>query len=221
MSATFDRTEDFTEYFSDNLRDFIARYPDITERALENPRQLVSEAQTRMNAANARMIKARINKSPEEVTQPSGKKTKLPEELEHWNRQIEFFQEKTMLMDVESSIHYYIKFVQSPYNDHIRRFIDEDLPTCDTFDKFVRVVNLAHYNEIFDNYPLQCTCDAKQDTFQGCMYFGTDPKKHIFIACKGICSYGTKMTIANPEVHLKDRTFIDAYSEFNMDVVRA
>ena len=209
-AATFDHTE----YFSDNFRDFIARYPDMEERALEEPRRLLMEARTRMNAANARMIKALIEKPP-------GQTTKLPEELQHWRTQLEFFHTESTLKSVEDDLHKYMEFVQSPYNDHIRRFIDDDLSGCDTFEKFIYTVNVAHFNDIFDGYPFQCTCDAKPDTFQACMYFGTDPKEHILIACKGICSRGTKMTIANREGHYKSRDFIDPYSEFNLDVVRA
>jgi hypothetical protein len=210
MAATFDHTE----YFSDNFRDFIARYPDIKERALEEPRRLLTEAQTRMNAANARMIKAQINKPP-------GQTTKLPEELEHWRAKLEFLHTESSLKTLEGDLHKYMEFAKSPYNDHIRRFIDDDLSACDTFEKFIYTVNVAHFNDIFDGYPFPCTCDAKPDTFQTCMYFGTDPKQHILIACKGICSRGTKMTIANCEAQYKSRDFIDPYSEFNMDVVPA
>ena len=235
MSATLSRTEDFTEYFSENLRDFIARYPDITERALEEPRRLMSEAQTRMNAANARMIKARVNKHSGQVTQhsgqvtqpsgqvtqPSGQVTKLPEEQEHSRLQIDFFQTKHTLKNFESDIYKYMQFVKSPCNDHIRRFIEEDLPACDTFEKFIYAVNIAHFNDIFNNYPLQCTCNATPDTFQECVYLGTDPQHHVFIPCKGICSRGTKMTIVNREKYFKSCDLIDPYGELTIDVVLA
>jgi hypothetical protein len=214
MSATLSRTEDFTAYFSDNLRDFLARYPEIKERTLEEPQRLLLEAKTRMNAANARMIKARINKSLEDTTL-------LPEEQEHKKQQSEYFRAQAIFKWLETDIDKYLAFVTHAYSDHIRRFIDEDLPSCDTFEKFVYTVNLAHFNDIFDNYPLECSCGAKSDTFQSCLYFGTDPKHHVLVACKEICSYGTRMKISNREAHLKSRDFIEVYSEFNIDVVPA
>jgi hypothetical protein len=213
MAATL-HTFDHTAYFSDNLRDLLARYPGIKERTLEEPQRLLLEAKTRMNAANARMIKARINKSPED-------KTKLLEEQEHSKRQSEYFQQNALVKWLETDIDKYLSFVTHSHCDHIRRFIDDDLPSCDTFEKFVYMVNEAHFNDIFDNYPLECSCGAKSDTFQSCLYFGTDPKHHVLVACKSLCSYGTRMKIANREAHLKSRDFIEVYSEFNIDVVPA
>jgi hypothetical protein len=202
-----------SEYFSDNMNQFLARFNTVIETELVALEKLSSEARARVNANKCRMIKANIAFSTDPRTPFN---TMTPEEQKYRNSAIEQAHASGRVIKFRNAIDNYMNYIKSPENDNIRHFIDADLPGLDSVEKFIELVNLAHLDYLFDNYNFPCPCGAKSDTFESILYANFSPGSHGIVACKGKCSLGTKMVMDDASALLKTFDFIDYGSEFSI-----
>ena len=193
------------------MNEFLARFNTVVEDRLAALEKLSSEASARANADKCRMIKANIAFSKDPRT-PFDSMT--PEEQKYRNSAIEQVQAVGCVIRFRKAIDNYTDYIKKPENDNIRRFIDEDLPSLDSVEKFIQIVNLAHLDYMFDTYEFPCPCNAKSDTFENILYANLPRKDHTIIACKGKCTFGTKMVMDDVSELLKSFDFIDYGSEF-------
>ena len=207
-----------TEYFSSNMNEFLTRFNTVIEDELVCLEQLVSEAKARSNANKCRVIKANITLSTNPRTLFS---TMPPEEQKYRSSMLEQAQATGRVTTFRKAVDNYINYIKKPENDNIRRFIDEDLPSLDSVEKFIHLVNRAHLDYMFDNYEFPCSCDAKSDTFENILYANLRRNNHTIIPCKGKCSFGTKMVMEDVSELLKTFDLIDYGSEFSITFSKA
>jgi hypothetical protein len=195
---------------------FLERFPAIIDAELAEYNQRVSEANTRVNASKARMIKADIALS----TNPRIPFDKFkPEEQKYRNAVIDKIQETSSLETFKKAIDKYMAYVILPENDDIRRVIDQSLSTVNTVEQFIHLVNVAHLDYLFDNHEFNCPCSSTNKNYQQVLYASTDPYKHILVPCKIKCSYGTPMKMNDVTLLLKSFDFIDYSTEFLIEFV--
>ncbi len=204
--------------YSPNMISFLERFPAIVDAKLAEYNQRVSEANTRVNASKARMIKADIALGTNPRI-PFGNLN--PEEQKYRNAVIDKIQETSSLETFEKAIDKYITYITLPENDDNRRFIDEDLPIINTVEDFIYFVNLSHINYLFDNHEFNCPCGSTSKTYQGILYASTEPLQHIIVPCKIKCSNGTPMKMKDATSLLKRFDFIDYDTEFLIEFVKA
>jgi hypothetical protein len=202
-------TSNNIDSFSKNIQDFIERYPGIKEREIEKHHILVRDAKDKLD-------KQKINAQNTQVPQK-----KILEENIHRELLFAYYKQQKELRQIEYHMDKYLLFIKNPHNESQRLFINNDLPNCNTFENFVWIVNLSQYTYMYYNYGLPCTCSADKESFRHSLYTHIHPENHIFILCKGFCSYGTRMMIDKPERHFSDYSFIDNYNSLDMDVIAA
>jgi hypothetical protein len=197
---------------------FLERFPAIVDAKLAEYNQRVSEAKTRVNASKAHMIKENIALG----TNPRIPFDNLkPEEQKYRKAVIDHIQETSSLETFKVAIEKYMTYIILLENDDTRRFIDQDLPTINTVEEFVYLVNLSHLDYLFDNHEFNCPCDSTSDTYQETLYASTESSKHFIVPCKIKCSYGTPMKMKDTTSLLKRFDFIDYNTEFFIEFVKA
>ena len=202
--------------YSPNMIAFLERFPAIVDAKLAEYNQRVSEANTRVNASKARMIKENIALS----TNPRIPFDNLkPEEQKYRNAVIDKIQETSSLETFEKAIDKYMAYITLLENDDIRHFIDQDLPTVKTVEDFIHLVNLAHLDYLFDNHEFNCSCSSTNKNYQQILYASTEPFQHILVPCKIKCSYGTPMKMKDVTSLLKSFDCIDYSTEFLIEFV--
>lgn len=210
---------EFSDDFSENLRDFIKRYPSIKQCALEDIQKQVMDAKDCLAMLK---LTAKMTTEPEQKV--------IQNNL--YGKALKNYTEKaTQLNKLNYYIEHYIGYIRVAQNINYRSLIDDALPTCDTFEKFVSIVNKAHYTQMCCSmrHIVTCPCSADEDTFQSELYIDHESTDHIFIPGRNICSYGTKMKVLNPEqyftkfIHFLDNSFIvdssDLSDEVRLDIV--
>ena len=204
--------------YSPNMTAFLERFPAIIDAELAGYNQRVSEANTRVNASKARMIKAGIALG----TDPRILFEDLNiEEQKYRNSVISHIQETASRDTFKAAIDKYMAYIALPENDDVRHFIDQDLPKINTVEQLVHFVNLSHLDYLFDNHEFDCHCGSTSDTYQKVLYASTDPDQHIIVPCKMKCSYGTPMKMKDVTSLRKGFDFIDYGTEFLIEFVKA
>jgi hypothetical protein len=194
--------------FSANLNGFIARYPDIKTRALEEPLQLLT-------AAKERLVEQKIR--AQQTTAPM---ERFFEEQAHREALLAYQKQEKVVHKFQERFEQYLEFITNGCHNHVRRFIDEHLPECDTFEKFVELVNRSHWDYMSENTGFLCTCSAGKEAFDDgdllstCWVERMIISNHFFIPNKGVCNYGTRMQIDHPERHFKNWDFLEDSQDF-------
>jgi hypothetical protein len=204
--------------YSPNMTAFLERFPAIIDAELASYNQRVCEANTRVNASKARMIKAGISLG----TDPRIPFENInPEEQKYRNSVISHIQETASRDTFKTAIDKYMAYIALPENDDVRHFVDQDLPTINTVEDLIYFINLSHFDYLFDNHEFNCLCDSTSDNYQEILYASTDPEQHIIVPCKIKCSYGTPMKMKDVNSLLKGFDFIDYGTEFLIEFVKA
>ncbi len=195
---------DFTTYtITPNLEAFIQRYPQLVEEATSSAAQQIRNAQTRVNASKARLIKARIqpdfNAKPEKMSK---------EQLAYHKNCLEHAEAINRHRDIHNWAPKYLKFLLAPENDYIRHDLDQEYAEWTTFEDVVYNINEVYLEYLLENIEYPCNCGASSDNYQYGLYFSTIPSRHIYIDSKGKCSHGTKMTLVDKDCLLNQLDFI-------------
>ncbi len=142
--------------------------------------------------------------------------TMTPEEQKYRTSLLDQAQVMGRVTTFRTAVDNYMNYIKKPKNDNIRRFIDEDLSSLDSVEKFIHLVNRAHLDYLFDNHEFPCPCDANSETFETILYANLPRNNHTVVPCKSKCSFGTKMAMSDVSVLLKRFDFIDYGSEFSI-----
>ena len=195
-------------YFSSNLTSFLERINPIISKERIALEQLASEASARCNAHKCKMLKASIADV-------------LVTDYQYRKSVLEYSQAIGKVVSFQTAVDKYLTYITAPENDRIRRFIDEDLPTLDSVEKFIKLVNQAHLDYMFDTYEFPCTCGTTSETFENCLYPNYSRNNHSIVPCKGKCTFGTDMTMDDASALLDQPNFIEYGTEFHITFSKA
>ena len=191
---------DFTQtIITPNLEAFLKRYPELVQEALASAEQQIRNAKTRVNASNARLIKARIEE-PANTTK---------EQLDYHKNCAEQIEAVKKHYDIHTWAQKYLDFLLAPENDYIRHDLDQEYAEWTTFEDVVYNINDVYLHDMLEAVEYDCNCGASNANYQHGLYFNTYPERHIYIDYKGTCSHGTKMTLVDKDYLLNSLDFIE------------
>ena len=204
---------DFTSYtITPNLEAFIQRYPQLVEEAIASANQQIRNAQTRVNASKARMIKARIQPDFDATPDKMSK-----EQLAYHKNCVEHAEAINKHRDIHNWAPKYLKFLLAPENEYIRHDLDQEYAEWTCLEDAIYNINEVYLEYLLGNIEYPCNCGASSDNYLHGLYFGTYPSRHIYIDYKGTCSHGTKMTLVGKDYLLNQLDFIGTK---NVDILQ-